>query len=126
MSQKSSAGRIGEDIAALFLTLKGYQILRRNLRTRTSEIDIVARGAGCLVFVEVKLRGRGGLSGPLECVDVRKRARISRGALSFLQSYPEDLYRMVRIDVVSVSWSREELVVQHIENAFPAEGLSVW
>jgi putative endonuclease len=126
VSERLFAGRIGEEIAALFLRLKGYEILGRNIRTRRSEIDIVARKAGCLVFVEVKLRASAGISEPSESVDRKKRERLTRGALSFLQNYPEHLYRTLRIDVVTVTRSRDELVVRHIENAFPAEGLSGW
>ncbi|KPJ59801.1 MAG: hypothetical protein AMJ46_09790 [Latescibacteria bacterium DG_63] len=126
MSEKSSAGRIGEEIAALFLNLKGYEIVGRNVRSRRSEIDIIAKKAGCLVFVEVKLRGSAGISEPSECLDKRKRVRLTKGALSFLQNCPENLYRTVRIDVVTITRSRNELVVEHIENAFPAEGISGW
>jgi putative endonuclease len=126
VSEKLLAGSIGEQVAALFLKLQGYEIIARNVRTKRSEIDIVAKRTGCLVFVEVKLRASAGISDPGECLDRRKRQRLTKGALSFLQNYPENLYRTVRLDVITVTRSRNELVIRHIENAFPAEGLSAW
>ncbi len=126
MSDRLQAGRIGEEVAVLFLKLNGYEIIGRNIRTRRSELDIVARKGGCLVFVEVKLRGSDGISEPKECLDRRKRGHLTRGALLFLQRYPEELYHSVRIDVIAVTRSRNRLVVEHIENAFTAEGLSGW
>jgi putative endonuclease len=126
VTEKIPSGRIGEEIAALFLRLKGYQVIRRNLRTRRSELDIVASKGDCLAFVEVKLRGRGAISQPVECLDARKRERLTRGALLFLQGHPADSYRTIRFDVIAISCTGERLIVDHIENAFPAEGTLGW
>jgi len=133
MGENLSSGRIGEDIAALFLQLKGYRIVDRNVRTRASELDIVAERAGCLVFVEVKLRGPGRVTQPVEAVDWRKRAHIVRGAALFLQGRSPGSYgptpdscQSVRFDVLSVSWTRDKLVVEHIEDAFQTGGAGGW
>ena len=126
MTEKIPSGRIGEEIAALFLRLKGYQVISRNLRTRRSELDIVASKGECLAFVEVKLRGRGSISQPAECLDARKRERLTRGALLFLQRHGADSYRTIRFDVIAIRFAGERLVAEHIENAFPAEGLLGW
>jgi len=126
MGENLSSGRIGEDIAALFLQLKGYRIVGRNLRTHASELDIVAQKAGCLVFAEVKLRGPGCVSRPVEAVDWRKRDHMVKGAAHFLHGRAPSSYNTARFDVVSVSWTREKLVVEHIEDAFPAEGTGGW
>jgi len=126
MGENLSSGRIGEDIAALFLQLKGYRVVARNLRTRSSELDIVAQKAGCLVFAEVKLRGPGRVSQPAEAVDWRKRGHMVRGAAQFLRGRASDSYSTARFDVLSVSWTRDKLVVEHIEDAFPADGAGGW
>ncbi len=47
-------GRLGEDIACLFIEKKGYQILGRNFRKNSGEIDIIAKKSGILTFFEVK------------------------------------------------------------------------
>lgn len=49
-------GRFGEIIAALMLTIKGYQVLEWRRKTYMGELDLVARRGSFLVFVEVKLR----------------------------------------------------------------------
>ena len=54
--ETSRPGRSGEDLAADYLRRKGMAILARNYRCRAGEIDIVAREAEVVVFVEVKER----------------------------------------------------------------------
>jgi len=52
---KSSLGKIGEDIACGYLVNKGYQIIQRNYREKIGEIDIIAKSPDkILVFLEVK------------------------------------------------------------------------
>jgi putative endonuclease len=125
-SRRTGSGRIGEDVAALFLQLKGYRIIGRNVRTRASELDIVAEKSGCVVFAEVKLRGPGRLSQPVEAVDWRKRGHMVKGAAQFLHGRAPASYRTARFDVLSVSWTEEKLVVEHIEDAFAADGTAGW
>ena len=55
-AEKRTAGSYGEDVAAAFLTRKGYTVLQRNFSCRLGEIDIIASDAAYLLFVEVKLR----------------------------------------------------------------------
>lgn len=48
-------GALGEDVAAIYLKKKGFEILDRNYLKKWGEIDIVARGTDKKVhFVEVK------------------------------------------------------------------------
>lgn len=122
MTEKMSSGQIGEEIAVLFLRLKGYRILERNLRTRISELDVVARLEDCCVFVEVKLRGPGSFLQPAECIDARKKARVARGAAMYFRNCPTNTYRAARFDVIAISFTSERLVLDHIEDAFAIEG----
>lgn len=50
------AGRWAEWVAALWLTLKGYQVLGFRLKAGPGEIDLVARRGRTLALVEVKRR----------------------------------------------------------------------
>ena len=55
MNNKSLIGKLGEDIACLYLTNKKYKIIDRNFRKPWGELDIIVKDPeGILVFVEVK------------------------------------------------------------------------
>ncbi|MCQ4765797.1 YraN family protein, partial [Cloacibacillus evryensis] len=52
-------GRMGEDIAAEYLTGHGFKILDRNVKIGRCEVDINARDGDELVFAEVRTRSEG-------------------------------------------------------------------
>src|SRR3989338_7252712 len=55
MQKKSEIGRIGEDIAANALKVRGFRIIERNYLKPWGELDVVAIAPDrTLVFVEVK------------------------------------------------------------------------
>jgi putative endonuclease len=94
-------GLAGEQLAAEHLCRCGYTILHRNYRTRSGEIDIIARHGQTVVFIEVKTRKNELFGSPAAAVTVRKQAQISRVAQEFLQR--EGLVACpARFDVVSV------------------------
>ena len=118
MSNKKILGTIGEDAAAKFLESNGYEIVARNFRIRSAEIDIIARRENVIVFVEVKARSsiRHGL--PVEAVNFRKQKKIIEAAAVFLQD--ENFCDCAcRFDVVEI-YLHGALVeeINHIENAF--------
>ena len=54
MARHNELGKVGEELAAQFLTNKGYEILEKNWRNKHKEIDIIAKQKKVIVFVEVK------------------------------------------------------------------------
>ena len=70
-------GKIAEDLAVDFLKSKHYKILKRNLRSRSSEVDIVAKENDTICVMEVKARlsTRSGL--PHEAINYSKQRKIS-------------------------------------------------
>ena len=110
-------GRRGEMVAALLLTVKGYRILGRRIRTHAGEIDIVARApSGILCFVEVKLRAR--RSDAIESLGPRQLARIARAAELYLAKRPGLAAKGMRFDTVMLApgaWP------QHIRDAWRPE-----
>lgn len=50
------AGRRAENLACLYLRLKGYRILERRFKVREGEVDIIARKGKVIAMVEVKQR----------------------------------------------------------------------
>ena len=75
-------GQLAEARAAVVLESEGWTILARNWRGGGGEIDLVAERAGCLRFVEVKLRDP---EDPLreEAIPDSKRRRLRGAALAW-------------------------------------------
>ncbi|MGH6870003.1 MAG: YraN family protein [Rhizomicrobium sp.] len=95
-------GRRGEGLAVLLLTLKGYRILGRRVRTKLGEIDLVARApSGLVCFVEVKAREDEDTA--LRSIKPRQRHRIARAASLYLASRPGLAAKGFRFDVVTVT-----------------------
>jgi putative endonuclease len=117
---RERAARCGERIAAEFVTLRGMEVLDRNVRIGRGEIDLVARDRDQVVFIEVKFRTAGSRGTSLEVVGMRKREHVARAAAGYLQRRGL-LDRAVRFDVVGITWRAdgEELLVQHVSNAYP-------
>lgn len=58
-AQKQSyekAGRRAENLACLYVRLKGYRILGRRFKVRQGEVDIIARKGNVIAMIEVKQR----------------------------------------------------------------------
>jgi putative endonuclease len=92
--RRKALGRQGEDIAAEYLRQQGYEIVTRNWRTRSGELDIVARDGEWLVFVEVRARraGKGtlapALGTPEESITPRKQMQLAAMADAYLFELP--------------------------------------
>jgi putative endonuclease len=69
-------GRAGEDAVVAWYESRGYDILERNWRVRSGEIDVIARAGATLVFCEVKTRRGDAFGPPVESVTLRKQRRL--------------------------------------------------
>ncbi len=117
-------GAEGEARAAVFLEGRGYRIVARNVRAGGVEMDIVARRGPLIVFAEVKTRRTRSLGPPEAAVDLRKQARLIRGASAWLRTHP-GLARRVRFDVIvceSGGRADDPWHLRHIQGAFDASG----
>ena len=112
----TAPGRQGEEVAADYLTGLGYQVLARRYRVRGGEIDVVARDAGELVFVEVKTARRGSQADPAERVRRRQRARIELAARHFLARHRGDPVAC-RSDLITVVLDRDRAEIDHLPDA---------
>lgn len=103
MADKDVLGRVGEDLAASYLSERGMQLLDRNWRCSEGEIDIVCLDGDELVVVEVKTRSSEAFGSPLAAVTAVKQQRLWRLAKAWCVAnrgrFPQ---HEVRIDVVGI------------------------
>lgn len=99
-------GRRGERVAAKLLESKGFEILSRDWRRGSGELDIVARDGAMLVFVEVKTKRSSSRSRPAENLSRGQVARIRRGAAKYLAAVGLDRETFYRFDLIEVVLSR--------------------
>lgn len=109
-------GLKGEEIASEYIIAKGYQILERNFRLKTGEIDIIAKEGDTLVIIEVKTRSNINYGYPYEAVNKKKQGKIIRTALYYVKLHGlKDT--QLRFDVIEVYLGKDNKV-NHYENAF--------
>ncbi|MBI5829282.1 MAG: YraN family protein [Chloroflexi bacterium] len=101
-SIRRSLGQLGEQLAADHLAARGYEIVTRNYRCPSGEIDLVTRLRDLWVFV----------------VTAKKKQHVMAAAQTYLQAHaaPDADWR---IDFVGVelSYKGELLRIEIIENA---------
>ena len=112
-------GSAGEDAALKYLSGLGYLILGRNFKTRFGEIDIIARDAKTLVFIEVKRREDTRHGRADEFVSVSKARKVVGAARIYAAQHGLS-DSLIRFDVVAIDVidGREQL--RHHKGAFDA------
>ncbi|MDR3341390.1 MAG: YraN family protein [Treponema sp.] len=111
---KSSLGREGENRAVAALEAAGMGIIARNVRSKTGEIDIVARDGETIVFVEVKAWSVYGFDALEHSINRKKQRRIIETAKYFLASHREYSNMAVRFDIVFIGPE----AITHLASAF--------
>ena len=112
--KRHSIGKIGEDLAVMFLKKQGYEILDRNYWKKWGELDIVAKKGSELYFIEVKTVSRDRLpessSGDYEPEDNLhpwKRQRLGRVIETYLLEKKVGESVEWQIDAISVYLDRD-------------------
>jgi Holliday junction resolvase-like predicted endonuclease len=122
MAQHNERGKIGEDLAYMWLKNQGFSIIERNFSRKWGEIDIIARKQ-ILHFIEVKTVSyetrveleravSHGTYRPEENVHRDKQHRLSHAIESWLLHREEDF----QIDIMSLrlvpreKYARVELI----------------
>ena len=106
-------GALSEYLAAAFLLARGYRIVVMRFRTRSGEIDIIARKGDLVAFVEVKARR--GTNEAVLAVDPSTQRRIRNASLDWIGRQKDSAMLSWRYDIVAVRpwrWPR------HFINAF--------
>ena len=117
--RRARPGEAGESLACRHLEQQGYEILARNYRCRTGEVDVVARDGDVTVFVEVKERHGSSHGQGFEHVTWAKRRRLLQAARLYAAQHGL-LESPLRFDVISIDWRDGRPHVRHDEGAFDA------
>lgn len=119
--KNKNLGLRGEDAAARYLYMHGYEILERNWTCPIGEADIIARDGKTLVFIEVKTRSSIEKGFPSEAVSAKKRDKYEKIALMYVQDFNEvDI--PVRFDIVGIVVSgKNKAIIRHHINAFAVD-----
>ncbi len=108
-------GHFAETLAAAYLTLRGYRILKKRYKTPVGEIDLVAKRGKSLIMVEVKRRKA--LGEALESVTPKNQRRVAQATRHFLAAHPGYCSLDVRFDVIVMGWP---FYWRHLDNAWQA------
>jgi putative endonuclease len=114
-------GATGEDLACRHLEAQGFEVLARNYRCRSGEVDVVARDGDATVFVEVKERSGRSHGEGHESVTFGKRRRIVRAARLFAAAHGLS-ERPLRFDVISIHSGGGAVRLRHDRGAFDSDG----
>ena len=119
-AHKRRIGKLGENASCKFL------IEERNYRLGKHEIDIIASNDRYIVFAEVKTRSPSEYGNPSAAVTKKKRASVIAAARGYLKTNFHDLYpRFDVIEVYTDESGKHVTAVNHIENAFDSDGLTI-
>ncbi len=111
-------GKRGEDLATVYLIEKGFQIVVRNYRQKSGEVDIIAIDKKTLVFIEVKTRSSLLFGQPFEAVTTNKQAQLRRIALDYM-TRNKIKNQAARFDVVSILIEKNKNPeIEHLQNCF--------
>jgi putative endonuclease len=101
-----------------FLVCRGWRIEAHRFRVGRHDLDIVARRASLVAFVEVKTRGTAGWGSPAESVGWRKQLILGRVAEVWRERHgrPSDWFRfdVIEVEVRATGGHR----VTHLEDAW--------
>jgi putative endonuclease len=116
MAYHNELGRIGEQLAADYLSRNGYAILERNFVFNKAEIDIIAKKGNQIIIVEVKTRNSDYFGDPQDFVSKGKIKLLVKAANEYIIT--NDIALEVRFDIISVLKNKTIEKVDHFENAF--------
>ena len=115
LGPKKEFGNVGEDIAVKYLKSIEYEILIKNFRCRSGEIDIIAKDNDEIVFVEVKTRRSLNCGTPAESIDNTKIKHIYRASEYYLYKN-EILDAFSRFDVIEVYFVKNRYKLIHLKD----------
>jgi putative endonuclease len=102
-------GQWGEELAVGHYRRLGHEVIDRNWRSPTGELDLVVLDGSTYVFSEVKARRTDDFGPASAAVTVAKQRRIRQLAVEWLRAH-EIHAESVRFDVVAITGNDLELI----------------
>ena len=110
---KVELGKKGEELAALYLKEKGYQIIKQNYTIGHSDIDILAKEKEFLVFIEVRTKSTGDRGMPEDTLTKKKLLRMKNTAELYIAfNHYEGLARLDAVCIILDGYDN----IKHLEH----------
>lgn len=117
-SPKRRFGNIGENVTCVYLERHGFEIVDRNYLRKWGEIDIVARKAGVIHFIEVKSVSHVTLIRAEENMHPHKLRKLQRVVQTYLVEKQVDADWQIDLAVVTINERERSAKVELLENIF--------
>jgi putative endonuclease len=117
MRQNQILGQYGEELAAQYLSDRGYVIHQRNWRCAAGEIDLIAKHRNYWIFVEVKTRSGTGFGHPFEAITAQKMARMRKLAAQWCNQNKIS-GATIRLDAIAVLVRHGNVAIEHLKQVF--------
>ena len=106
--------QLGENLACRYLSGHHYRVIKRNLRFREGEIDIMASKKGLLIFVEVKTRTSWQFGYPETAMTDQKKQRLNLAVNRCL--YQMDYQGDFRVDLIAIDLRGRQARLRHYQS----------
>jgi putative endonuclease len=113
-------GQEAESMACNYLLTKGLKLITRNYQCRLGEIDLIMQDKTHIVFVEVRFRRNQDFGTSSESITYTKQTKLLRAAQFYLQQNHMTDKIACRFDVVAITQTQTQPVIEWIRNAFTA------
>ena len=105
MAQHNELGSWGEELAADYLRKKGYFVFEYDWNSGHRDIDLIAKDADVVVFVEVKTRRNRLFTEPTDAINYKKMQNLKRAINHYVKYHHID--NDIRFDIISIVGSPE-------------------
>ena len=109
MARHNETGKLGEKLAAVYFTEKGYRILHQNWQHNKLEVDIIAEKDGILHFIEVKTKRTNNYGYPEDQVSKQKIRNLIEAAEEYLHIDSKE-WKKIRFDILAITILADEKV----------------
>jgi putative endonuclease len=100
-TDRRALGAAGEALVARWYEAHGFDVVARNWRCPTGELDVIVRKGNLVVFCEVKTRTSLAFGAPAEAVTIAKQRRLRILGAKWLEA-TKTRAASIRFDVAAV------------------------